>query len=76
MIVKGGDLANIYYYDGSVTSDAGLTPPLNGGDQNPQISHVEFCFDPKEGADADADGREERQRHVDRSSTAGRSTSR
>ena len=28
---------------------AGLTPPLNGGGQNPQISHVEFCFDPKEG---------------------------
>jgi uncharacterized repeat protein (TIGR01451 family) len=49
VIVKGGDLANIYYYDGSATSDNGLTPPLNGGDQNPQISHVEFCFDPKEG---------------------------
>jgi uncharacterized repeat protein (TIGR01451 family) len=49
VIVKGGDLANIYYYDGSVTSDVGLTPPLNGGEQNPQISHVEFCFDPKEG---------------------------
>jgi uncharacterized repeat protein (TIGR01451 family) len=48
VIVKGGDLANIYYYDGTVTSDSGLTPPLNGGDQNPQISHVEFCFDPKD----------------------------
>ena len=49
VIVKGGDLANIYFYDGSVTSDSGLTPPLNGGEQNPQISHVLFCFDPKEG---------------------------
>ena len=48
VIVKGGNLANIYYYDGSVTSDSGLTPPLNGGDQNPQISHAEFCFDPKD----------------------------
>ncbi len=50
VIVKGGDLANIYYYDGSVTSDVGLDPPLNNGGQAPQISHVEFCFDPKEGA--------------------------
>ena len=49
VIVKGGDLANIYYYDGSVASDNGLTPPLNNGGQAPQISHVEFCFDPKEG---------------------------
>jgi uncharacterized repeat protein (TIGR01451 family) len=49
VIVKGGDLANIYFYDGSVMSDAGLTPPLNNGGQAPQISHVEFCFDPKEG---------------------------
>ncbi len=49
VIVKGGDLANIYYYDGSVSSDNGLTPPLNNGGQAPQISHVEFCFDPKEG---------------------------
>ncbi len=49
VIVKGGDLANIYHYDGSVTSDAGLTPPINSGGQAPQISHVEFCFDPKEG---------------------------
>ena len=49
VIVKGGDLANVYYYDGSVTSDNGLTPPLNAGGQAPQISHVEFCFDPKEG---------------------------
>jgi uncharacterized repeat protein (TIGR01451 family) len=49
VIVKGGDLANVYYYDGSVTSDYGLNPPLNNGGQAPQISHVEFCFDPKEG---------------------------
>jgi uncharacterized repeat protein (TIGR01451 family) len=46
VIVKGGDNAYIYYYSGAA-SDAGLTPPLNGGEQNPQISHVEFCFDPK-----------------------------
>src|SRR6478672_6283628 len=49
VIVKGGELANIYFYNGSVTSDSGLKPPPNGGEQNPQISHVEFCFDPKEG---------------------------
>jgi len=49
VIVKGGNLANIYLYDGSVAADEGLTPPPNGGEQYPQISHVEFCFDPKEG---------------------------
>ena len=52
VIVKGGDLANIYYYDAtgrSTTPTTGLTPPLNDGGQHPQISHVEFCFDPKEG---------------------------
>ena len=76
VIVKGGDLANIYYYDNFVSTDAGLTPPLNGGGQNPQISHVEFCFDPKEGADADADGGEGRERHVDDRAQLGRSTSR
>ncbi len=49
VIVNGGDLANIYYYSGMESSDNGLTPPLNNGGQAPQISHVEFCFDPKEG---------------------------
>ncbi len=49
VIVKGGDLANIYYYNGVFSTDAGLTPPPNNGGQAPQISHVEFCFDPKEG---------------------------
>ena len=65
VIVKGGDLANIYYYDGAASPDEGLTPPFNGGEQNPQISHVEFCFDPKEGEPPDADGDEDRQRHVE-----------
>jgi uncharacterized repeat protein (TIGR01451 family) len=49
VVVKGGDLANIYYYDSVFSTDTGLTPPLNNGGQNPQISHVEFCIDPKQG---------------------------
>ncbi len=47
VIVKGGNDAYIYSYTGQ-DSDAGLTPPLNNGNQAPQISHVEFCFDPKD----------------------------
>jgi uncharacterized repeat protein (TIGR01451 family) len=49
VIVKGGDGAYIYFYNTfSPVTDEGLAPPLNGGGQAPQISHVEFCFDPKE----------------------------
>jgi uncharacterized repeat protein (TIGR01451 family) len=48
VIVKGGDNAYIYYYNVGAVSDAGLTPPLNNGGQAAEISHVEFCFDPKD----------------------------
>jgi hypothetical protein len=51
VIVKGGDNAYIYFYEVSPWSDEDLTPPLNNGGQAPQISHVEFCFDPKTGPD-------------------------
>ena len=61
VIVKGGNGAYIYSYTGQ-DSDAGLTPPLNNGDQAPQISHVEFCFDPKDASGSEADGAEDRQR--------------
>jgi uncharacterized repeat protein (TIGR01451 family) len=55
VIVKGGDGAYIYYYDalGGSEGDNNLAPPLNGGNQAPQISHVEFCFDPKEAPNPD-----------------------
>ena len=49
VVVKGGDGAYVYFYNtGSPETDQGLAPPLNGGGQAPQISHVEFCFDPKD----------------------------
>ena len=56
VIVKGGDARqHLLLRRAPSTSDSGLTPPLNGGGQNPQISHVVFCFDPKEGPIADAE---------------------
>ena len=50
VIVKGGDGAYVYFYDalGGSWGDNNLAPPLNGGNQPPQISHAEFCYDPKE----------------------------
>jgi uncharacterized repeat protein (TIGR01451 family) len=52
VIVKGGDNAYIYYYGADAFSDQGVTPPVNDGGQHPQISHVTFCFDPKNEPDA------------------------
>ena len=51
VIVKAGDAAYIYYYEKGAAGDAdeNLTPPVNNGDNPPEISHVEFCFDPKAG---------------------------
>lgn len=43
--VKGGDAANVYYYDPEATGDTGLVSPLNKGGQVPDISHIDFCFD-------------------------------
>src|SRR5262245_56966901 len=49
IIVKGGDGAYIYFYNTfSPFADQGLAPPPNDGGQAPQISHVVFCYDPKE----------------------------
>jgi hypothetical protein len=44
VIAKGGNDANIYYYNDSL-GDYGLMAPLNNGNQQPQISHVNFCWD-------------------------------
>ena len=65
VIVKGGDGAYIYFYNTfSPLTDERFAPPLNGGTQAPQISHVEFCFDPKDGAEPELLGREVGERRV------------
>ena len=57
VIVKGGDAAYIYYYaDDNDDSDENLTPPVNNGGR-PQISHVEFCFDPKDASNPSSPSR-------------------
>jgi hypothetical protein len=46
VIVKGGNDANIYEYDGTVTADSGLASPPVGAQQNPAgLSNLTFCTD-------------------------------
>jgi hypothetical protein len=48
VIVKGGPAYNVYDYSGNFRlSDGGLTSPLNGGGNIPQISHYVVCYGPK-----------------------------
>ena len=57
VVMKGGPNAMVYHYDasgsGSDDSDTGITTPINkNGNVDPRpygISHVDFCFDPKDG---------------------------
>jgi hypothetical protein len=48
VIAKGGDDANIYYYDPAELSGTGLVSPLNGGGQIPALSHAVFCWNDRE----------------------------
>ena len=49
VVVKGGRRRlRLLLQHGLPETDQGLAPPLNGGNQAPQISHAEFCFDPKD----------------------------
>ena len=46
VIVKGGDFANVYEYDGTVLSDTGLHAPINPrNDKFFEISHITFCYE-------------------------------
>lgn len=47
VIVKGGDAANVFYYDPQASSDTGLYSPLNQGEQQAEVSHVVFCWNPE-----------------------------
>lgn len=45
VIVKGGPNANIYYYNGNVSSDGNLVSPDHPrAGQIPAVSHVSFCY--------------------------------
>src|SRR4030095_11061417 len=45
VIVKGGDNANVYFYD-EATSDTDLHAPINPNNDKPfGLSHIEFCID-------------------------------
>jgi uncharacterized repeat protein (TIGR01451 family) len=48
VIVKGGDNANVYFYD-EETSDTDLHAPINPNNNKPfGLSHIEFCIDEDE----------------------------
>ncbi|MDO8485919.1 MAG: hypothetical protein Q7S35_13335, partial [Candidatus Limnocylindrales bacterium] len=48
VIVKGGDNAIVYIYGQDTDDDdTNLQSPFNNGEQQAQISHVEFCFNEK-----------------------------
>ena len=44
VIAKGGDNANIYYYNPTSMGDQNLVSPLNNGEQVPALSHATFCW--------------------------------
>lgn len=49
VIVKGGPNANVYVYDPKSTADTELHPPVNPKNGKIyEISHIEFCYAPKE----------------------------
>jgi hypothetical protein len=43
-IVKGGPVANVFYYDGTYGDEALYAPVNPNSNQNYDISHVSFCF--------------------------------
>lgn len=48
VIVKGGPVANVFYYSPQAASDTGLFAPINpNNNQNYGISHVTFCWNPE-----------------------------
>jgi LPXTG-motif cell wall-anchored protein len=46
VIVKGGNVSNVYTYDPESTGDTGLHAPINPNTGEPfGLSHVSFCYD-------------------------------
>lgn len=46
VIMKGGSVANVYFYNPESTGDTGLTTPTNPNNGKPYgLSHVAFCYD-------------------------------
>lgn len=43
-IVKGGNDANVYFYNGDVRGDSGLASPVNNGGQIAGLSNLTFCY--------------------------------
>jgi hypothetical protein len=46
VLVKGGENENAYVYAPPSTGDTGLRAPDNNGGNQPDISHVSFCYRP------------------------------
>lgn len=48
VIVKGGDAANVFYYDPQASSDTYLFSPNNDSNKPAEVSHATFCWNPEE----------------------------
>ena len=46
VILKGGNGAHVYYYDGSYSWDGQLASPLNNGGNIADLSNITFCWNP------------------------------
>jgi hypothetical protein len=44
VIVKGGNAANVFFYDPQAFSDSGLYSPDNASGKPAEVSHVTFCW--------------------------------
>ena len=44
IIVKGGNAANVYFYDDPVSGDTGLHAPANASGKWADLSHIDFCY--------------------------------
>ncbi|RPA70052.1 hypothetical protein EF405_01820 [Cyclobacteriaceae bacterium YHN15] len=43
-VVKGGDNANVYFYEGDVRGDSGLASPENASGEPAGLSNLRFCY--------------------------------
>jgi len=48
VIVKGGNAANVFYYDPQAASDTNLFSPANASGSPAAVSHATFCWNPEE----------------------------
>ncbi len=59
VIVKGGNEANVYYYDNGEIGDTGLTSPVNASGNPAELSNLTICYNLEECESNSCDWQEE-----------------